>query len=1460
MVKTAAEFLGLFTGAVDFGTFITDLLLIAEKVFDTVLEGVLYLALKIFGLDKDLGVLSALSVILTDIAGWIDAWISNLVCWLLNEMLSPIAIILSSIVNSDFCLGCTKRTSSYYMADWLPDNCLFPGVIEQTLTGEAKGFALKFGRFRKAAKEKLATMVQIRMGKRYKICSKGAVKYPILTCEQIQSCVNSKEDAWDVNEGSPPEEKHWQSAGPYVYNSVLGSYGAKAIIAYTDSSVKPNRDTINDMFGYDVCDGADGIMANLRDIGQSQALNSFCNYAWSVGEHQRPIDAERRLLLETHCSSTKSDTLPDGRTNTGCMHFIVEDFLWETPSDRYVEGLNSNNVYVAGTITSSSTGWPIKYPFQVHTTGTGTSGTGVRVTEMKRTFPPAPAPSPATAAAAGSPFYKLLWKNDLRINWDTEKTPPSWSYSSPMYPIGSTLWTTRSNPLYGTQQQPLCGKTCVSVGICPIADASDNDIIAHRPDMPGTWDTSVDGRWVGGQERLYTPNLLSCQSYCTADTTCTHFSWFDNTLPVEDQFWYTTPEREASGLGPDRAISSSHINVAITNRVRSDGSSSCKLWSSCPSDGLLGQPMHMYDDGTGFVTYARVNDNPEDHSVNTDNKFYFTECLNQCSMFTDRTPYAGLVRRSFNSNVPKDTDTDLRTFCVCIPESTLERMLVADSDLCTFAYHTTSGRNKKGLFDGKTFNDAESCAGFSRAERFGLGLAKDAIYWDETQPTCGFAFNDPGNIDNYISLYKTRSMAATGTWQTAITDLGTFLSTDVEGGGKGLGRRLRANEPEKFDAAALARAYTWNESKLVSRCDLIGRTALAMNASNMTLRPLEVVELEDCIELRSYGEMMSHSLFVDDFPKELFYTWQTKYLLGLDAFMGSYLYLNWAWHYNASHSNQTDITEIVNASLMYPDTFLSLMKIVSEKVHTKATAYGEPMDLGDDQLRTYYGNESAVETMDAVVSDAATVSGRIYNELVQHNISGEWEHMTDTLDLLGHHILQYSGRHPETLPEWGEPATRRRLLGFDGTSPYRLTLRHRRLSTSKLECDANSVACTGCSVVDNLLDETVHGFTSFAHYYSTSFPDAIEGFNAALGAPGDAERVTLRSSEVHANVSQAVRRRLLSVPSSAPTLPPSRSVKDLKASAAESDFLNATLLFFDTTDDAEVPIYGYGLSYYLAWPFEKACDMRATIYCEAETVQDREEDIAIGISATVALNVFIVFSYMNLPLAQLIPVPMIVTQAVASAFLYMGLVYGYHPFCLPFVPHCLVDDLVHVFETRVMDNLRCLCQIAPSLYEGACTDCQSLEIRSFNAKQCSTVPHFDDLSILWAPLLVARVYMPRLLSWSFGLPLVSNVVASSAALQHIETARPDALAIDCALAYIPNAAAVGVIGASGAFVLVFWSRALTKLPLAFARLGWLGVQQELNAAQLLLTAEFSPATFVIGLGVVGALLAVAFIL
>jgi len=672
-----------------------------------------------------------------------------------------------------------------------------------------------------------------------------------------------------------------------------------------------------------------------------------------------------------------------------------------------------------------------------------------------------------------------------------------------------------------------------------------------------------------------------------------------------------------------------------------------------------------------------------------------------------------------------------------------------------------------------------------------------------SEPSCGFSFYDPvdstdQNKDIYISLYNTRTMSNKSLW--------SFTAATAK-------RRLRATEAQvqvEFDATAEARAYSWNESSMHTRCDFIGNVVRGMQELNMTLRPLEIVEYELCIEQRAYGEALSNTLGSIDMPKDLFYNWRTKYLLALDAFMGSYLYINWAIKYN--ESNPIDIAEVAKSNLMFPETFLSILRLLAYE-----GAESEGGDILLDEEDVYHANATVAETAQAIRKDAGTAMARIFNEVQKHNLTMEWNDFLGGVDIFTRDILGHPAQVRE-LASLRSPAPRARRRLSAPAREHRVVLRLRRLSEKTC-----TEPCTDCEIVDDVVVETLHGLNAFTDYYRGPFEEVLEAFSAALGSPSEAIPIDLPSRNTTTPTAAPVQ--------PAPTWPPLPS---------NLSFARKTELFFNTVDERPIPMYGHGLSYYLWYPFQHRCDMDKVVYCQTDD-EDRRVKLPLAIVASTLVGIVFFFAWANVPYFNVIP---ILALPVLVASVYLGIVYEYQPLCLPYIPHCLVDD-VSVFLDEALESVRCMCQYLPDLTDD-CTECEAIVIRMYDTAACESLPHFKNLSIFWAPITAMKVYFPLVLRVVFNFPIVDTIV-SALGLVGFHEGAVEALQIDCVNAYILDTATVSCIFAAFGYLVLMWGETLYNIAVPLTRLLWLSMQIGLNSAMLLLNSDFSARVFLSGL-------------
>jgi hypothetical protein len=96
IAKLGVQFMTIFTSG-NALEFLTDLIVLIEKIWAALIEGILYMALKMFNLDKNLAVMSSLSTALNDLGSWVGAWIELLVCTIVEAVLYGIASVVGAL-------------------------------------------------------------------------------------------------------------------------------------------------------------------------------------------------------------------------------------------------------------------------------------------------------------------------------------------------------------------------------------------------------------------------------------------------------------------------------------------------------------------------------------------------------------------------------------------------------------------------------------------------------------------------------------------------------------------------------------------------------------------------------------------------------------------------------------------------------------------------------------------------------------------------------------------------------------------------------------------------------------------------------------------------------------------------------------------------------------------------------------------------------------------------------------------------------------------------------------------------------------------------------------------------------------------------------------------------------------------------------------------------------------------
>jgi hypothetical protein len=1361
--KIWIEFFGLFTGAVSFGEFMSDLLLVVEKLMSLLIEGVLYMLLKLFKLDTNLGVMASLSTALNSLSGWIGAWVEQLVCAITGAIIDGIATVvggledvitdaLSFFVDLDLhwsdeiramiADGCMTRSHCqahpYYDigVNFGPDGlrnvegyqkistAIWPNGVEPAAPGEfdtkgagvmwacgaksPNGFAFLFKEFRVLAYDRYAKLVQLRYAKRYKICVEGtSKKYGFddddLTCNDVQRCVNTPDEDWIGLDGDAPDSKYW---GDIEYAEIAETDGTQF---YLPKSYYRSSTTVG------VADATDIIDA---------FFGAGCNSGLAYVDHDP----------ENWCAEK-----------------------W--------------------TYNFASKAWPMYMPRNRK------RETNIKNMVLMDTYCP---------------------------------TEPLLEFDC----VGE-----------GASRQCRRGSGCYRY-------INDDVLTDEVPGLEGAlnvWSQPHDSSM---------PFLPSCISRCS--------------MFMGD---------------PD----------AGRTKISCSGDAECELtdYKFCV-DGYCEKKVRWEEGVDGLEgNYAGT----------------FGQKIFETGEYVPASNYSvGVLRLTAGKRDP----TPVRDFCFCIPNPLVDKFWVEDANRCTINYHTSSGRNGKGIFTTPTdislgtwnrWEKDEACvgpsttdvSGYSDSDIMALNKINSLMPWSmerkyvssgsssawgtyRMKPGCGFSYNDGGdsngksnqNKDYYMSIYKPRHINR------------NIQHNTVDGGHVERRRRLLSTndyqpiETEPVNSTQSAIDYAWDEGS--SRCEQIGRIYRILNWTNRTTTWLEEIEFHDCLTLRVYGETLADTLRLEDFPRDLFYNWQRKYILGLDFFYGSFIMANWAW--NKQNISNYDVVTHISESLVHPSTFLSALELITGQWIDYSKVPPSEMNLGDEiyTAKVYDFNETVPETTDDIRMDVMYVANKIFNEVSKHDLQTEWDDMSHGFQLLRDGIVNYQGSAPDITPltdAVGDAVGSFVRKSNHHEITYRLGLTT-YVSDPGDEYDCNQFHsvlgfCTECALVDDSILDTFLAAYHMATYYERALPKVLVDFGVRVDSLIDPESnsaihgaVQLGTQlshkahhhgrkAIHLRAAQRKAKRLhkqvkihLRQVDANSTTPIDHSMDSIE------EFARAVKCFVETTGDDPVPFFRHGLFYYLLWPFDKGCDMEVSIYTPApnsETAKRVWE--ALGINTIYVVGIFYaMFKYPQIGTFLGGALPYVL--GIPTAIFYLVWVYSYTPFCLPYLPHGLLDDFSYTLE-EFLNSFGCLCRYLPDIVQECTAECSEIEIRNYD--DCATLLQddgFSELFVFWTPLLALQLLVPTLLPfvlffWPFTyllvwFPSIRNIMA-------LDMNTLSSTQIQCAMINLTDFAGAGVIGGAVGYIAFYLFKNFNTLAQDLMLLGWWAIQIVLNAGIMIRSSK-----------------------
>jgi len=668
----------------------------------------------------------------------------------------------------------------------------------------------------------------------------------------------------------------------------------------------------------------------------------------------------------------------------------------------------------------------------------------------------------------------------------------------------------------------------------------------------------------------------------------------------------------------------------------------------------------------------------------------------------------------------------------------------------------------ESVFSGET----GGCGGGISASSAGINTNVSENLYGDDDTDSGTQYNIPGN-SNTNSSYNLRSDPHNHIF---------WASPDTP---------LRISESMDWDG--------------VSRCDI-----LVHQYKNYTwnqLRPLEQNEIRDCLEARYITQEIINSTELP-IPIDILYNWKRKYMVAFDLGYASILY----GRHMFGGLTTSEMLRIMKHDHVRLDIYIPVFHKIRNFISSIFT-----MQNIDNTIHAAFQEFPNIETTDSGVGNMYRLykhtSGamkKAYPKLVElpyhfkkmKNVVPKSHILRNSFNFT-HHINEMSTHLKQIPPLFktlskNRPRTKSKTTARSMLSPI---LGAAGVDADLTPCNQreDSYVCVNCIVLDNIFNTVIREGKRMAGYYENTFaliivPD-FKDFFYQQEQRAKAYRNNIGDSfeEAHNNAKEAENTMRSSFSNETVKISNrQRAGKDWDylfenwAIRNDEDIVDILTRFVGTTGETYVPFFGYGLGYYIAYPFTEACPMEI-IYCDTSTTQERVNYISqqFTYQAMVFGGLYLGQVYTGAPLfsfASGFPAMLLIMGAI-----YMWTVYSYIYTCAPNMPNCFMDDLfVWFYEVAYPE---CFCSYYPGL-SNICNpeDCYfSGRVTEF--KSCTTeVPmsSLDNLGYFWSPTFWFRKEFPDAFLWLYKTPPFSYFFQSFDGIKDIAMRLQDDIPITLA--------------------------------------------------------------------------------
>ena len=574
----------------------------------------------------------------------------------------------------------------------------------------------------------------------------------------------------------------------------------------------------------------------------------------------------------------------------------------------------------------------------------------------------------------------------------------------------------------------------------------------------------------------------------------------------------------------------------------------------------------------------------------------------------------------------------------------------------------------------------------------------------------------------------------------------------------------------------IAEAIEWDG---LSKCDFIIHRYKTFTWNQ--LRPLEQIEIQECLEQRIIAHELANITGLP-IPKDIIYNYKRKYIVMYEIGYAMIIYLR----HLAGGLSTSEMLQALKQQNIDIDLYLPALHKVRSFVSSTITFANV-----NYVIHSAFKNYPGIENSNSGVSNLYKLYNHAHNfaEKAYPHAQNLSTHVTKLMNVMPtrsinftHHIHNLGSVMKINKDEI--PMTRSKIKARRFLSPI--------LGAAGVDADLapcsqreDSYVCLDCVVVDNILNTVIREGKRMTNYYEYTFapiviPDFVNYF----------EKQEKRSKAYRQSIGNAFDNALNEAKLQS-TGNHTKSLTNIQRAQKDWDYLfknwnlrnneniiEVMLKFVGTTDETYIPLFGYGLGYYITYAFTDACPMEI-IYCDTTTTQERVQSISDQFlwQALVFGGLYGFQTYTGLPtftMASGFP-----TMFIIAGGIYMWTVYSYIYTCAPNIPNCFMDDLFVWFHDVAYPQ--CFCSIYPGLSESCDPELCFLTDRITTFANCSTaVPLTNDMGYFWSPVFWFRTQFPEAFLWMYKTPPFSWLFKNYQSIRDIANRAQDGVPITLA--------------------------------------------------------------------------------